>query len=196
MHSFKTSAYSWMGYFISDDCLFSLMKKYSGEITAFDISYERPILSSNIYFYLLSIIFLLADMFFVFFLRKGKEKWFTSLKSVYQNQNISASSLKIGLLISNIIEEIPALTLSILLYFFVFLPKANFDTMVFFFSKNKEGYYYYSQEPPNNYYDSLLKPISIYNFNYPFFLIILAFIILSLTHYLSLINANSKKNKN
>jgi len=196
MHSFKTSADSWMGYFISDDCLFSLMKKYSGEITAFDISYERPILSSNIYFYLLSIIFLLADMFFVFFSKKGKEKWFTSLKSVYQNQNISASSLKIGLLISNIIEEIPALTLSILLYFFVFLPKANFDTMVFFFSKNREGYYYYSQEPLNNYYDSLLKPISIYNFNYPFFLIILAFIILSLTHYLSLISANSKKNKN
>jgi hypothetical protein len=131
---------------------------------------------------------MLLDFLFIFLSQKGKTKWFSSLEKIYRNQKLKTRSLRKSLFFVNLLEEIPGLIISFLLYFLYFIPKANYDLMVNRFSSYKpEGFYFYSQEPLNPYYDNLVSPIKVITPEWIILVLIVLFLTFSVVNYYALI---------
>ncbi len=180
--------YSTFGYFFNDEEIKTIINEYNQSIIPFDIYYDYSMKINNWIYYSISGFLMLLDFLFIFLSQKGKTKWFSSLEKIYRNQKLKTRSLRKSLFFVNLLEEIPGLIISFLLYFLYFIPKANYDLMVNRFSSYKpEGFYFYSQEPLNPYYDNLVSPIKIITPEWIILVLIVLFLTFSVVNYYALI---------
>ena len=109
----------------------------------------------------------------------------------FDRNQLSKKSFDLGLLLANSFEALLAGTISLTLYIFLFIPKANYNLMIEGILIHPENFYYYSEQPNNPYYDNITSPMRLITFE-PLFFIIILFILT----YLSINIYATKSSKN
>lgn len=129
-------------------------------------------------FYSLSIVFFICALFFSCFTVAGKRKYLFSIRSIYETEQIKGYQL--GFFLASLIEQLPLLILSFILYPTAFLPLAN---MIMF---NKEGF--------SASLSGATSPIPFLHFDNLIFILFIYFVVFVLVNSLTLI-LGTRKNK-
>lgn len=175
---------------------FARLAKYSKELKGEDLILNANFDIYPILCYIISGAFLLGELIYCLVSYSGRKRWCGSLSHLYQNHNFSSLSMRLGILFSKVVNFLPNLILSFILYFVLCLPVANYKGRIMVYSYRQPGFYYYSKEPRNNYYDSLTHPVSFETYlPYIFFLLILFALLLLIQWLFLAVPAKEKAKK-
>ena len=159
---------------LNDSYIENLIKSCSS-ITPLEINKDFSRINSK-YLYLyfpLSTILFLSDIFVILFTKNRYSKWYQKQVNIFDRNQLSKKSFDLGLLLANSFEALLAGTISLTLYIFLFIPKANYNLMIEGILIHPENFYYYSEQPNNPYYDNITSPMRLITFEPLFFIIIL-----------------------
>ncbi len=175
---------------------FASLAKYSKELKGEDLIFNANFDFYPILCYIISGSFILGELIYCQVSYSGRKRWCGSLSHLYQNHNFSSLSMRLGILFSKVVNFLPNLILSFILYFVLCLPVANYKGRIMVYSYRQPGFYYYSKEPRNNYYDSLTHPVSFETYlPYIFFLFILFALLLLIQWLFLAVPAKEKAKK-
>lgn len=163
---------------VDNNFIYSNISKYGFSVNDVILSNNNEITKCILYIGL-GLSCALGFVLFSYYSYKGKSKWFSELKSIYNRNSLSTHVFKRDAFIGNSISKIAYVLLSIIPYIYICLPLVNYINMCEKYSITRvEGYYYYSMQPRNPYYDGILSPIQFNTFSWMFLVVPLMIILL------------------
>ena len=182
-------SFSW---YLPSDAILDLAFSSTPELSCYNIIKERRNTTKNIWYFSFAGLFLIAIPLFSLLSRKGKAFFSQSLALTYENNERKGAFL--SLFLSNLLELLPPLLLSLPLYFCFFVPLANWQLMRLSYPIIPEGgTYYYSRQPFYPYYDGITKPLPFFQWDPLFLLIFLFFLSLAILNTTFLYQRGRKK---
>lgn len=178
-----------------EDKDFSSLARFNSQLRGKDLIYSADFGLYPIICYVVSSALLFGELLYCLVSYSGIKRWRNSLYHLYQNNGFSASSFRIGLLLSKAAVFLPSLILSFLLYFLLALPFANYKERTRIYDKRRDGFYYYSQQPQNGYYDSIRHPVPFETYQPYIFLLLVLFTLFVLIQWIILSAGKGEGNR-